>query len=160
RKLYPMVKRILGNEEETKDALQELMIKLWNKRQILESLQNKNGYVVTVARNYCIDLKKKHKIPLIDNFEESRINVPVQETDLETREKLEHVHRIIEGLPEKYKEVLRLREIDGFSYDEIHQITGMEMPYIRVLLSRSRTKVREEMEKIYNYERGTCQPVE
>jgi RNA polymerase sigma-70 factor (ECF subfamily) len=48
-----------------------------------------------------------------------------------------------------------MREIDGLSIEEIHHLTGYEMPHIRVLLSRSRTKVKEEIEKIYNYERKT-----
>jgi RNA polymerase sigma-70 factor (ECF subfamily) len=160
RKLYPMVKRILGNEEETRDALQELMIKYWNKRHLLISCQNPDGYMATMARNFCFDLKKKHNITQIDNFDEKRIIIPSTEAEIEIREKLEHIHRIMQNLPEKYREVLQLREIDGFTYEEIHELTGLEMPHIRVILSRSRTKVREEMEKIYNYERRTYQPVE
>ncbi len=159
RKLYPMVRRILGDEEETKDALQELMLKLWNKRSFLEKCQNPDGYILTAARNFCFDMKKKRKISLYGNFEELRALHPGVDGDHETVEKLEHVHRIIGNLPEKYREILQMREIDGFSYEEIHQMTGLEMAHIRVLLSRSRMKVREEMEKIYNYERGTYQPV-
>lgn len=159
RKLYPMVKRILGNEEETRDALQELMIKYWNKRHLLISCQNPDGYMATMARNFCFDLKKKHNIRLKDNFDETRVTIPSSEGEIERREKLEHIHRIIQNLPEKYREVLQLRDIDGFTYAEIHELTGLEPTYIRVLLSRSRLKVREEMEKIYNYERRAYQPV-
>lgn len=153
RKLYPMVKRILGDEEETRDAVQELMIRYWDKRHTLEKCENREGYMAVAARNYCLDLKKKRKIPVSGNLENSHDPMPATEQDLETREKMGHLHQIIEQLPEKYREVLQLREIDGFSFSEIQEITGFEQPYIRVLLSRSRCKVREEMEKIYNYEK-------
>jgi RNA polymerase sigma factor (sigma-70 family) len=157
RKLYPMVKRLLGNEEEVRDALQEVMIKLWNKREFLESCQNPDGYILTVARNFCFDLKKKQKSRATRSLDEAGSSIPASLEDPDNREKWEHVHRIVENLPPKYREVLQLREIDGFSYEEIHLLTGLEMPYIRVLLSRSRMMVKEEMEKIYSYERGTYQ---
>jgi RNA polymerase sigma factor (sigma-70 family) len=157
RKLYPMVKRLLGNEEEVRDALQEVMIKLWNKRDFMETCQNPDGYILTVARNFCFDLRKKQKARTIESLDVARISIPVSAEDPDNREKWEHVHRIVENLPPKYREILQLREMDGFSFEEIHELTGLEMPYIRVLLSRSRLKVKEEMEKIYNYERGTYQ---
>jgi RNA polymerase sigma-70 factor, ECF subfamily len=157
RKLYPMVKRLLGNEEEVRDALQEVMIKLWNKREFLEGCQNQGGYILTVARNYCFDLMKKQKTRTVESLDEAGISIPASPEDPDSREKWEHVHRIVENLPPKYREILQLREMDGFSFEEIHELTGLEMPYIRVLLSRSRMKVKEEMEKIYNYERGTYQ---
>jgi len=158
RRLYPLVKRILCSEEETRDALQELMIKLWNKRHDLQNCSNLDGFVATVARNFCFDLKKERKLPLLDPADEGRMVAPLAENDLEIREKLEHVHQIMKKLPDKYREVLQLREIEGFSFEEIRALTGYEIPYIRVLLSRSRMKVREELIKIYDYERGTCQP--
>jgi RNA polymerase sigma factor (sigma-70 family) len=157
RKLYPMVKRLLGNDEEVRDALQELMMKLWNKKEFLEGCQNPDGYVLTVARNYCYDLRKRRNFRTMESLDETRISLPVTEYDPDTREKWEQVHRIVEKLPDKYREVLQLREMDGLSYEEIHELTGLEMTYIRVLLSRSRIRVKEEMEKIYNYEKGTYQ---
>ncbi len=151
-KLYPMVKRILGNEEESRDALQELMIKFWNNRHFLETCLNPGGYMAAMAKNFCFDMKKKRKIQLVDHFESIHESVPALDQDHDVSEKMEHIHRIIGSLPEKYREILQYREIDGFSYDEIHELTGLEMAHIRVLLSRARTKVKEEMDKIYNYE--------
>lgn len=157
RKLYPMMKRILGCEEETRDALQDLMLKLWDKRQNLADCANPDAYVATAARNYCIDLKKKRKLSLLGFSDNSVFHVAASGGDPDAREKLEHVHRIIRSLPENLREVLLWREIDGFSFEEIHALTGYEIPYIRVLLSRSRMKLKEELDKVYSYERGTYQ---
>jgi RNA polymerase sigma-70 factor, ECF subfamily len=158
RKLFPMMKRILGSEEETRDALQEVMLKLWDKRQYLRNCANPDGYVATAARNYCFDLKKKRKITVMGFDGNPVLQVAAPGVDPDARERLEHVHRIMQNLPENYREVLQLREIDGFSFEEIHAMTGFEIPYIRVLLSRSRMRLKEELDKVYNYERGTCQP--
>jgi RNA polymerase sigma-70 factor, ECF subfamily len=150
RKLYPMLKRILKSEDETRDAVQELMLKLWSKRHELEMCHHQQAYIFTMAKNYSFDLLKKKK-PL--SLEDGKYEfLEATEMNPEIKEKYEHVHRIIENLPDKYKEVIRLRDIDGLSFEEINVVTGLEITNIRVVLSRARQKVKEEVEKIYNYE--------
>lgn len=155
RKLYPMLFRILKNEEETRDALQDLMVKLWNKKNELERCSNQTAYIITVAKNYSYDLLKKKRPARISEKEEHKIlNLEANEINPETREKYEHVHKTIEKLPEKYRQIIRLRDIDGFSFEEIKEMTGYEVPYLRVILSRARLKVKQEVEKIYNYDKS------
>ncbi len=152
-KLYPMIFRILKNEEETRDALQELMMKLWNKRTDLNKCTNLSAYIITTAKNYSFDLLKK-KRPLVLNEKEQYkiLNIEENGIDLEKREKHEYVHMAIEKLPENYKTVIQLRDIDGFSFEEIKEMTGFEITHIRVILSRARLKVKQEVEKIYDYD--------
>lgn len=159
RKLYPMMKRILGGEEETRDALQELMLKLWAKRENLQNCANPDGYVITAARNHCFDLKKKARRHLLTFTGELPVQIAAPTPDPDASEKLDHVRRIMDNLPDNYREVLEMREIDGLSYEEIQVLTGYEIPYIRVLLSRSRVKLKNELDKIYDYERGSCRTV-
>jgi len=152
-KLYPMLFRILKNEDETRDALQELMLRLWNKRNELESCSNLSAYIVTVAKNYSFDLLKKKKPVTLDEVHEYKIlNLEADDSGHEMKEKFEQVRKVIEDLPEKYRKVIRLRDIDGFSFEEIKEMTGYEIPNLRVILSRARLKVKEEVEKIYDYD--------
>lgn len=153
-KLYPMLFRILKNEEETRDALQDLMLKLWNKRNELQQCTNLSAYVITIARNHSFDLLKKQKPIPVDESDLKLLRLEAIEPDAEKRERLELVHRTIESMPEKYREIIRYRDIDGFSFDEIKAMTGLEVPNIRVILSRARIKVKEEIEKVYSYESG------
>ncbi len=155
RKVYPMMKRMLGGEEETRDALQDLMLKLWKNRQKLQECDNPEGYVFACARNYCYDLKKRARPRLVDLPEDALLRVASAAPDPDASEKLNQVHQVLRNLPENYREVLEMREIEGLSFDEMRLMTGHEAPYLRVLLSRSRMKLKEELEKIYNYERGT-----
>lgn len=153
-KLYPMLFRILKNEEETRDALQDLMLKLWNKRDELQQCTNLSAYVITIAKNHSFDLLKKQRPVAVDESDLKLFRLEAAEPDAEKRERLELVHKTIENMPEKYREIIRYRDIDGFSFDEIKEMTGLEVPNIRVILSRARLKVKEEIEKIYSYESG------
>ena len=156
RKLYPMINGILKDGEETRDAVQDLLLKLWAKRNDLDKCENINAYIVSVAKNYCFDLLKKKRPVRMGAKEEFKIlNIQANEINHEFKERHEQVHRIIDNLPGKYREVIRLRDIDGFSFDEIKEMTGFEVPYIRVILSRSRMRVKSELLKIYDYEQGT-----
>lgn len=152
QKLYPMLFRILKNEEETRDALQELLLKLWSKRYDLNQCVNQSAYIIAMAKNYSFDLLKKKRPKIMDEKEEYQIlNLPANETGPDTKEKFEHIQKIIENLPEKYRVVIQARDIDGFTFEEIKELTGLEVPHIRVILSRARLKVKDEFEKIYNY---------
>lgn len=152
-KLYPMIFGILKNEEETRDALQELMLKLWHKRTDLNQCSNLSAYIITTAKNYSFDLLKKKRPAVIGKNEEYKIlNIVENEIDPEKREKYEYIHKTIEKLPEKLRTVIQLRDIDGFSFEEIKEMTGFEITHIRVILSRARLKVRQEIEKIYDYD--------
>ena len=62
-----MVARMLGNKESAEDAVQEIMMKLWDKRRNLEKHPNITGFVFLTARNYCIDILKK-KYPETEPF--------------------------------------------------------------------------------------------
>ena len=155
RKLYPFVFRILKDEEETRDALQDLMVKLWNKRNDLRQCKNESAYIITMAKNYSLDLLKRKRPSRMGEKEEYKLlNLEDGAVNPETREKFDHVQKIIDSLPEKYKAVIRLRDIDGFSFDEIKEMTGFEVPYLRVILSRARLKVKEEVTKMYDYDRS------
>jgi len=153
RKLYPMLFRILKDEEETRDALQDLMVKLWNKRSELQNCTNPSAYIITIAKNHSFDLLKKKRPLRIGETEEQKIcDLKEEDGGIETRERYSHVRKAIEGLSEKYRTVIQLRDIDGFEFDEISEMTGLEVPYIRVILSRARQKVKEEVEKMYDYD--------
>lgn len=152
-KLYPMIFRILKNEEETRDALQELMLKLWKKRNDLDKCTNLSAYIITTAKNFSFDLLKKKRPEVLGEKEEHKIlNIEVKGIDFEKQEKYEYVQKTIDKLPENYKTVIQLRDIDGFTFEEIKEMTGFEIAHIRVILSRARLKVKQEVEKIYDYD--------
>ncbi len=156
QRIYPMAARMLGNDDEARDAVQEVMIKLWDRRQQLGQHPNVIGFVLLTARNYCLDrLKKKKREQSDDLYRKEISDTDSGQGHYEQKELFLIVQKIIARLPEKQKEVIQMRDIDGFEFDEITAVTGLEVTHIRVLLSRARKHVRVQLEKTYSYEQGT-----
>lgn len=155
RKLYGFAFRILRNQEEEEDAVQEIFIKLWKIKDKLEEYTSVEALSTTMTKNYCIDQIRKKK-NLIDEITDRQI---YQNTDSSSpfevmagRETDEILHHIIDQLPEIYKVVINLREIEGLSYEEIAGKTGQNINTLRVNLSRARNMIKEAFNK-HQYER-------
>ena len=64
------------------------------------------------------------------------------------------MRRLVDQLPDQQKLILHLRDVEGYSFEEIEQITQLPINTIRVTLSRARKIVRDRYLKIENYEVG------
>ncbi len=150
-KLYSFSLRFLGDSEDAKDAVQEVLIKLWKLRDSLENYRSILAFAMTVTRNHCLDrIKARRTVPLDDNKVYAGQVVNTTPGDiLERKDLTEKIKRIIGELPENQRSVIHLRDIDGFGNQEIGEIMSMDVNNVRVLLSRARKKVREELLKNY-----------
>jgi RNA polymerase sigma-70 factor (ECF subfamily) len=155
RKLYGFAFRILRNREEAEDVVQEVFIKLWNMGDKLDQYKSIDALATTMTKNYCIDLlrKKKHGYQgEYDMIESLNITSPSPHEQMENRESGEILQLIIAGLPESFRVVIQLRDIEGASYEEIAEKTDQNINTLRVTLSRARKIIRDEYNK-YQYER-------
>jgi len=146
-KLYSFALRFLGDSEDAKDAVQEVFVKLWKLRDSLDSYRSLVAFAMTVTRNHCLDrIKAKRTIPIEDNkvYTSQIVNTTPGDI-LEKKDLAEIVRKIINELPENQRSVIHLRDIDGFDNQEIGEILKMDTNNVRVLLSRARKKVREEL---------------
>ena len=149
-----MAARMLGNDEDAQDAVQEIMIKLWKCKKQLKEHPNLNGFVFLTARNHCLDrLKKKNPEQPYSVHQEK---IPQGYRDrFEYAELYSFIQEIIKQLPDNQKEVMVLYDIDGLEFEEIASIIGLKIEHVRVLLSRARKSIKEKLTKIYSYEQGT-----
>jgi len=155
RKLYGYAYRILGNQEEAEDAVQEIFIKLWKLKENLEEYNSIDAVATTMTKNYCIDQVRKKKRRINDDYGKQdfmEFSAPSPHDQFENRESGEILHFIISSLPESNRQIIRLKEIEGLSYEEIAKITGQTVNAARVAVSRARSMIREEYTK-YHYER-------
>ncbi len=155
RKMYGFAFRFLHNQEEAEDAVQEIFIKLWNMRDRLDEYKSIEALATTMVKNYCIDIIRKQK-----NMKSSDLS-PVDKGDfssvspheqMENTESGEILNRIISSLPDMYGMILKMRDIEGDSFEEISEKTGQNINTVRVTLSRARKMIREEYIR-YDYER-------
>ena len=154
-RLFVMAARLLGDDEEARDAVQEIMIKLWNSRKDLERHPNIAGFVFLTGRNYCLDRLKARKSMHPSNINQELIpDIHAEQGQYEMKEVFAFIQKIIGRLPENQKEVIIMRDLDGLEFEEISAIINLKVEHTRVLLSRARKFVATELEKIYNYEQG------
>ncbi len=152
-KLYSLAFRILGKQDEAEDAVQEVFIKLWKMESKLDDYESVDALATTMTKNYCIDQLRKSRV--IFNSDLMNNNQPAEATDqiIENAESFMIIRKIISKLAENYREMIVMRDIDGFSYEEIAEKTGQNINTIRVNLSRARAIVRKEYIKYFNEKR-------
>ena len=144
-KLYRIAFRLLENSFDAEDIVQDAYVKLWNKRDDLNNIENKEAFCIIMVRNLCMDFlrsNKKHITQSLTGSETLNDNIPLSE-QIDAKSDLEHVKYLVNFLPDQQKNVLILKHYDGYSLEEIEDITGLKNVHIRVLLSRARKKIRE-----------------
>jgi RNA polymerase sigma factor (sigma-70 family) len=154
RKLYLVAFRFLRNREEAEDAVQEVFIKLWNKKDKLDEYLSIEALATTTIKNHCIDQLRKIKTIGIEESgrgQQYYFDEPSPYEKLEREETSKILHRIIDNLPAVYSDIIRKREIEGLSYEEIAVNTNQNINTLRVSMSRARAMVRDELKKC-NYE--------
>jgi RNA polymerase sigma-70 factor (ECF subfamily) len=162
RNLYGYAFRILRNQEEAEDAVQEIFIKLWNLGSKLEEYNSIGALATTMIKNFCIDqIRKKKRLIREENEGDDLKNVDNESPYvlMENKESGEILNHIIDQLPDIYRYVIIMREIDGLSYEEIAEKTEQNINTLRVTLSRGRKMIRDEFNK-YQYERRGIKQVD
>jgi RNA polymerase sigma factor (sigma-70 family) len=153
-KLYRFALRFLNNEEEAKDVVQEVFIRVWNGREQMAEVQNWEAWCMRITKNLSLDrirsLSRKSAQPLEQAFDVRHHELtPYESTELQ--ESMQSISTLIASLPEKQRQVIHLRDVEGYSYNEICEILEIDMNQVKVSLFRARNAVREKLMKINAY---------
>jgi RNA polymerase sigma-70 factor (ECF subfamily) len=151
-KMFRLALRLLISKEAAEDATQEVILKIWNRKDKVKDYANIEAFMISVTKNYCLDQLKarsNNNLSIIHtNYDSNELSVHSQ---AELNDEMKHIERIIEMLPEQQKVIFQLRDIEEYDYSEIAKITKMNEPAIRVTLSRARKKIKEELLKTHGY---------
>ncbi len=152
-RMFRLAMSILSNRDDAEDAVQEILVKIWKMQKKIEEIKNIEAFSITVTRNFCLDRiksKKNRFLSLNEDITKQTNSNPYDST--EQSDLVKKVKHIIGQLPEQQRTIVNLRDIEGYNYDEIMKITGWEMNYLRVNLSRGRKKIKETITKMHQYE--------
>jgi len=130
--------------------VQDVFLKLWQKRDELEKIENVEAYAMQMTRNRCLDVIRANKTIPINaetdrKLKEESVDVHLQ---IEFSESANQIKKLIDRLPDLQRTVMYMRDIEQLSYDEIAETTELQINAIRVNLSRARKKVRDEFLKL------------
>lgn len=135
--VYRFIVKNLRHEEDARDIVQTAFEKLWRNRDQVESEKSKS-YLFTVAYNQMIDhIRKNKRIQLKDEFsEDGRVEHPGN-SNLK-KALMEALNR----LNETQKSLVMLKDYEGYSYEEIGRIMGLNESQVKVYLHRARLTLR------------------
>ena len=133
---------------EAEDAVADLLERLWVERSRLAGCRNIDSFVLTALRNRCYDLlrSRRARSRRDDAFGEGIERATMGESGVwEIREQ---VRRAIASLPERQREAVHLKDIEGYPTREVAELLGCDEAQVRVLLSRARSALREILQKM------------
>lgn len=151
QKLLITALRLMQNEEDAEDAVQETLLRMWNIRQEMDTVVNPAAFAMQTLKNICIDRlrTRREQADIEDSLMVESFETPYRQ--MERNDMAGIVSRIIESLPELQKIIIRMRDIEGYELQEIAGIVQIHVSAVRMNLSRARKRVREQLIKIMNY---------
>lgn len=145
QRLYREAYRMLCDQFEAEDAVQNLYLRLWEQREQLENLVAPEAYSIKILRNICIDRWRVIRLREEEVLDDETLggNAPPDIEHIETSEFIEH---FLAGLPEMHRRVMQMQMI-GTGFDEIAKLTGLSEVNVRVIISRIRKRFKERYYK-------------
>lgn len=137
--VFRFIVKNLRHEEDARDIVQTAFEKLWRNREQVEADKCKS-YLFTVAYNQMIDhIRKNKRVQLKDEFQEDG-RVQHMNHDSQLRKTL---MAALNRLNETQKSLVMLKDYEGYSYEEIGEIMGLNSSQVKVYLHRARLTLRE-----------------
>jgi RNA polymerase sigma factor (sigma-70 family) len=142
--VYRFILKNLGHSEDAKDVAQGAFEKLWRSRETVDNTKCRS-FLFTVAYNQMIDhIRKNKRIVLNELKTEGRTTV----------QRHNHIKKVLDEaldrLSETQKSLVLLKDYEGYSYDEIGQITGLSLSQVKVYLHRARMTLKEYLVSMEN----------
>ena len=143
--VFRFIVKNLKHEEDARDVVQTAFEKMWRNRLEIDATKSKS-YLFTVAYHQMIDhIRKVKRIQLKEEF---NAEVKVFNRPVNNLKKI--LDEALARLPETQRSLVLLKDYEGYSYEEIGQITGLNSSQVKVYLHRARVQLKEYLVKIEN----------
>ena len=129
---------------EAEDVVQDSFARVWERRKQVEYDKAKS-YLFTTAYHLIVDLSRKRRQ---ETTEEVLFQVPDKNTTYPDVNEI--LHKAVDTLPEAQRTAVLLRDYEGYSYQEIGDITGQTEAQVKINIFRARTTLRNMLQSMDN----------
>jgi len=136
--------KLLRSEADAEDTVQETVIDLWQRRNELEHVRDLRAYAMQSLKNRCISFLRKSRdiatdrIELFDSVDDDAIRDEVALTE----ERAARLDTMMAQLPERQREAVTMRYIEGVSHEEMQRRLGMSSTNVYATLSRAMSALK------------------
>jgi len=153
--LFRLALRITLNRAEAEDVVQETMIKVWNKRDHWDEIDNIEAFCLTICRNISLDKMKKaenqnQSLEEGHDAPDSSYTSNPEEQAMQ-RDRIQLIRHLIDHLPEKQRSCMQLRDFEGKSYKEIAQVLGISEEQVKINIFRARQTIKQKYIETEDY---------
>ena len=137
-----------GNQMDAEDVAQEALLRLWNYCERLSADRNLEALAVKVAKNVCVDIYKERNI-YEDEIKVDVASPPSQSADAElhAKEVQLKIDEAMERLNPRERDLLKARQLEGKSAEEISEQTGIPKSSVKSMISMARKKLKTDLQK-------------
>lgn len=158
--VFSLCYRFLGDFQEANDSAQETFVKVFTSLKRFRMESSFSTWLYRIAVNTCKNRLKssqfrhrKRMVPLHHTGSDGNSNPSPELRDegptaselVLRKERMMRIQEAIDSLPEEQKSVVLLRDLEGFSYDEISSITGIPLGTVKSKLARARQRLRDRL---------------
>jgi RNA polymerase sigma-70 factor (ECF subfamily) len=143
--VFRFIVKNLRHEEDARDVVQTAFEKMWRNRDEVDASKSKS-YLFTVAYHQMIDhIRKNKRVQLKEEFKE---DIRIQDRPAHNMKKV--LEEALNRLSETQKSLVLLKDYEGYSYEEIGKITGLNESQVKVYLHRARVQLKNYLVKPEN----------
>ena len=136
----------LRNREEAEDVVQESFARVWEKRRTVDFAKAKSYLFTTVHHAMIDEVRQRQRFTSIEDCLPNEL----KETPNAFPDVNDILHKTLATLPEAQRNALLLRDYEGYSYQEIGDITGMTEAQVKINIFRARTALKNKLKNIDN----------
>lgn len=141
--VYRFALKHLRDRDTAKDVVQESFARLWTKLEEVDASKAKS-YLFTTAHHTMVDtVRKEQRSTRMEEHHDDLRSTSQSNPDLKAV-----LDAALATLPDVQRSVVLLRDLEGYAYEEIAEITGLNLPQVKVYIYRGRTALKEYIGKL------------
>lgn len=159
-KVYRIALSIVKNHSDAEDIAQEVFIRIYTSISSFKGNSSLATWIYKITYNRSLDFLKKNNKKMkttktLDDPEDAELLTLagekfIPEKEFEDKQMKEDIHTALQKLPEDQRQLIELKDIHGFSYEEIMEITGLKDGTMKSRLNRARTSLRKMLQTKWN----------